>query len=115
MQLVSVDIGGTHARFAIAEVENGRVVSLGEPVTLKTAEHASLQTAWQHFASIHGTPLPKAAALSVASPITGDIIRLTNNPWVIRPSLIPERLGADIYTVINDFRRGRPRGGPVAR
>ena len=103
MQLVSVDIGGTHARFAIAEVENGRVVSLGEPVTLKTAEHASLQTAWQHFASIHGTPLPKAAALSVASPITGDIIRLTNNPWVIRPSLIPERLGADIYTVINDF------------
>ena len=44
MQLVSVDIGGTHARFAIAEVENGRVVSLGEPVTLKTAEHASLQT-----------------------------------------------------------------------
>lgn len=103
MQLVSVDIGGTHARFAIAEVENGRVVSLGEPVTLKTAEHASLQTAWQAFAARHGTPLPKAAAISVASPITGDIIRLTNNPWVIRPSLIPERLGADVYTVINDF------------
>ena len=103
MQLVSVDIGGTHARFAIAEVEGGRVVSLGEPVTLKTAEHASLQTAWQAFAARHGTPLPKAAAISVASPITGDIIRLTNNPWVIRPSLIPERLGADVYTVINDF------------
>ena len=103
MQLVSVDIGGTHARFAIAEVEGGRVVSLGEPVTLKTAEHASLQTAWQAFAARHGAPLPKAAAISVASPITGDIIRLTNNPWVIRPSLIPERLGADVYTVINDF------------
>ena len=103
MQLVSVDIGGTHARFAIAEVEDGHVVSLGEPVTLKTAEHASLQTAWQAFAARHGTPLPKAAAISVASPITGDIIRLTNNPWVIRPSLIPERLGADVYTVINDF------------
>ncbi|RZL53293.1 MAG: glucokinase [Sphingomonas sp.] len=103
MQLVSVDIGGTHARFAIAEVEDGHVVALGEPVTLKTAEHASLQTAWQAFAARHGSPLPKAAAISVASPITGDIIRLTNNPWVIRPSLIPERLGADIYTVINDF------------
>ena len=103
MQLVSVDIGGTHARFAIAEVEDGHVVSLGEPVTLKTAEHASLQTAWQAFAARHDGPLPKAAAISVASPITGDIIRLTNNPWVIRPSLIPERLGADVYTVINDF------------
>ena len=103
MKVVSADIGGTHARFAIAEVEGGKVVSLGEPVTLKTAEHASLQTAWQAFEKRHGEPLPKCAAISVASPITGDVIRLTNNPWVIRPSLIPERLGADTYTIINDF------------
>jgi glucokinase len=103
MQLVSVDIGGTHARFAIAEAEGGRVVSLGEPVTLKTAEHASLQTAWEAFRAQQGGTLPAAAAIGVASPITGDVIRLTNNPWVIRPSLIPERLGADTWTIINDF------------
>ena len=103
MQVVAVDIGGTHARFAIAEVEGGKVISLGEPVTLKTAEHASLQTAWQAFAARHDGELPRAIAISVASPITGDVIRLTNNPWVIRPSLIPERLGADTYTIINDF------------
>ena len=103
MEVVSVDIGGTHARFAIAEVAGGRVIRLGEPVTLKTAEYASLQTAWQAFAAGIGRAVPKAAAISVASPITGDLIRLTNNPWVIRPSLIPERLGADIYTIINDF------------
>ena len=103
MEIVAVDIGGTHARFAIAEVENGRVVKLGEPCTQKTAEHASLQTAWQAFEAHVGRPLPKAASLAIASPITGDVIRMTNNPWVIRPSLIPERLGADVYTVINDF------------
>ena len=103
MDIVSVDIGGTHARFAIAEVENGRVVSLGDPVTLKTAEHASLQTAWQAFEKKLDRPIPKAAAIAVASPITGDVIRLTNNPWVIRPSLIPERLGAATWTMINDF------------
>lgn len=103
MQVVSVDIGGTHARFAIAEVEAGRVVSLGTPVTLKTAEYASLQTAWQAFAAQYGAKMPNAAAISVASPITGDVIRLTNNPWVIRPSLIPERLGAETWTIINDF------------
>ena len=103
MHVVSVDIGGTHARFAIAEVDGGRVVSLGEPVTLKTAEHASLQTAWQAFEAKLDRPLPKAVAIAVASPIAGDVIRLTNNPWVIRPSLIPERLGADTYTIINDF------------
>ncbi|SUJ14716.1 Glucokinase [Sphingomonas paucimobilis] len=89
MEIVAVDIGGTHARFAIAEVENGRVVKLGEPCTQKTAEHASLQTAWQAFEAHVGRPLPKAASLAIASPITGDVIRMTNNPWVIRPSLIP--------------------------
>lgn len=103
MQIVSVDIGGTHARFAIAEVADGRVVSLGEPTTLKVAEHASLQTAWEAYRAQQGGTLPRAAALSVASPISGDVIRLTNNPWVIRPSLIPERLGAETYTIVNDF------------
>ncbi|TCP37260.1 glucokinase [Sphingomonas sp. BK235] len=103
MQIVSVDIGGTHARFAIAEVDQGRVQSLGEPVTLKTAEHASLQTAYEAFRARQGGTLPPAAAIAVASPITGDVIRLTNNPWVIRPSLIPERLGAEQWTIINDF------------
>ncbi|MFL0414553.1 glucokinase [uncultured Sphingomonas sp.] len=103
MELVSVDIGGTHARFAIAEVEGGRVVSLGEPITLNTSDHASLQTAWQAFERKLDRPIPSAAAIAVASPITGDVIRLTNNPWVIRPSLIPERLGAATFTIINDF------------
>ncbi|WP_341209268.1 glucokinase, partial [uncultured Sphingomonas sp.] len=103
MQVVAVDIGGTHARFAIAEVEGGHVVSLGEPTTLKTAEHASLQTAYEAFRERMGGTLPDAAAIGVASPITGDVIRMTNNPWVIRPSLIPERLGASTWTIINDF------------
>ncbi|WP_159761022.1 glucokinase [Sphingomonas sp. 8AM] len=103
MQVVAVDIGGTHARFAIADVEEGHVVSLGEPVTLKTAEHASLQTAYEAFRERMGGTLPDAAAIAVASPITGDVIRMTNNPWVIRPSLIPERLGASTWTIINDF------------
>ncbi len=40
-QIVTVDIGGTHARFAIAEVEGGRVLSLGEATTLHTKDHAS--------------------------------------------------------------------------
>ena len=95
MQLVSVDLGGTHARFALAEVAEGRVVSLGEPVTLKTAEYASLQTAWEAFGQQVGTPLPRAAAIGVASPVGGELIKLTNNPWIIRPALIPERLGVD--------------------
>jgi glucokinase len=103
VEVVTVDIGGTHARFAIAEVADGKVVSLGDVITQKTAEHASLQTAWQDFERQHGKPLPKNAALSVASPVDGEVIKLTNNPWIIRPALIPERLGADTYVIVNDF------------
>lgn len=103
MEVVAVDIGGTHARFAIAEISGGRVTALGDPVTLKTAEHASLQTAWEAFADRAGRPLPRAAAIAVASPIGGDIIKLTNNPWIIRPALVKERLGVDAFSLVNDF------------
>lgn len=103
MQLVAVDIGGTHARFALADVEGGRVVSLGETVTLKTADHASFQLAWQEYERHVGTPLPTSVAIAVAGPVGGDIIKFTNNPWIIRPAMIPERLGADRFVVVNDF------------
>lgn len=103
MQVVAVDIGGTHARFALAEVGGGRVMSLGEAVTLKTAEHGSFQLAWEDFGRIVGKPLPSAAAIAVAGPVGGEIIKFTNNPWIIRPALIPEKLGAERYVVVNDF------------
>lgn len=102
-QIVSVDIGGTHARFALAEVEAGRVVELGEAVTLKTAEHASFQTAWEDFGQIAGQPLPKAAAIAIAGPVDADVIKLTNNPWIIRRSLVCEKLGVDSFVIVNDF------------
>ena len=102
-RIVSVDIGGTHARFALAEVESGRVVELGEAVTLKTAEHASFQTAWEDFGRISGGSLPRAASIAIAGPVDSEIIKLTNNPWIIRPALIREKLSVDQYTVVNDF------------
>ncbi|MFM9937574.1 MAG: glucokinase [Novosphingobium sp.] len=103
MQLVTVDIGGTHARFALAEVEAGRVVSLGEAVTLKTADHASFQLAWEEFGRLAEGKVPPAVAIAVAGPVGGDIIQFTNNPWIIRPALIPEKLGAARHIVVNDF------------
>jgi glucokinase len=103
MKLVSIDIGGTHARFALAEVAGGRVVSLGEPVTMKTAEHASFQTAWEAFDAMIDQPIPKAVSIAIAGPINAEVIKFTNNPWIIRPALIPEKLGVEVYTLVNDF------------
>jgi glucokinase len=97
------DVGGTHARFALAEIDDGRVLSLGEPVTLKTAEHGSFQLAWQEFGRRAGIELPNELAIAFAGPIGGEVLKLTNNPWVIRPALIKERLGVDRYVIVNDF------------
>lgn len=101
--IVTVDIGGTHARFALAEIAADGTIALGEPATLHTRDHASFQTAWEDFARMQGGTLPPAVSIAIAGPVGGDVIRFTNNPWVIRPALILEKLGAERYTVINDF------------
>ncbi len=101
--IVAVDIGGTHARFAIAAVDSGKVVALSDETVLKTAEHASFQTAWEAFAARVGRPLPRAAGIAVACPVTGEVLKLTNNPWIIRPAQIPTKLGLDRFTLVNDF------------
>ncbi len=102
-ELVAVDIGGTHARFAIATIACSGAISLSEPVTLHTKDHASFQTAWEAFARMKGGTLPKRVAIAIAGPVGGEVIRFTNNPWIIRPALIPEKLGAEHYTLVNDF------------
>lgn len=103
MQIVAADIGGTNARFALAEIADGRVVALGEPVTLDTDRYASLETAWAAFAARQSAPLPHQAALAIASPIRGDVIKFTNSPWVIHPDLLDQRLGLDRHLLVNDF------------
>lgn len=102
-EIVTVDIGGTHARFALATIAADGSITLGEPATLHTSDHASFQTAWEDFARQRGGLLPPNVAIAVAGPVGGEVIRFTNNPWIIRPALIPEKLGASRYTLVNDF------------
>src|SRR3546814_20154166 len=91
MQVVAVDIGGTHARFAIAEVEKGRVAALGEPITLKTAEPGSLPPAWRAAQRELGRPFPRAAGIAVASPINDELIKLSHNPCLLPPAQLHDR------------------------
>ncbi len=103
MEIVSIDIGGTHARFAVAQIGDGRVEHLGDAVTMPTAEHASFQTAWEAFGAQLNRPLPDAVAIAIAAPVQGEVIKFTNNPWIIRPALIHEKLGVQHSILVNDF------------
>ncbi len=102
MEIVTADIGGTHARFALAELSAGRV-SLTSEAVFKTAQHASLQTAWEAFGTHLARPLPRAAGIAIACPVLGDVLQFTNSPWVIRVSALKRQLGLDELTLINDF------------
>ena len=103
MELVAVDIGGTHARFAIATVADDGNIALSDPETLHTEDHASFQTAWEDFRARRGGSLPDAVSMAIAGPVGGEIIRFTNNPWLIRPALVKEKLGVERFTIVNDF------------
>ena len=101
--IVAVDIGGTHARFALAEVHGGKLVSIGAETVLKVGEHVSFESAWNAYAAVVKHTLPAAAALAVAGPADGPMVKLANNPWTIQPRLLPQLLGLDHLTLINDF------------
>jgi glucokinase len=101
-RLVVVDIGGTHARFAIASLNQGRV-SIANEVVSKTVDHASFETAWDWFAAQIDDFLPRKAAIAVACPVGGEVLKMTNNTWIIRPAGLRDRLRLDRLILVNDF------------
>lgn len=103
MRIVAGDIGGTHARFALAEVAEGEVVSLGEPVVLRTRDHPGMPSAWKAFGETLGQPLPRQAALGIAGPVTGGPVRFLNSPWVVDPATLAADLSLDRHVLLNDF------------
>lgn len=101
-QIVAGDIGGTHARFAIATLGAG-VPTLDAIHSLPTAKHRDLLSAWNAYAALVGRPLPKAASLAIAAPIRGDVLSFTNSPWRIVREGLTAHLGLDRLRIINDF------------
>lgn len=102
-EIVVADIGGTHARFAIASIAEGHVTGLTDIITMKSADHASLQIAWQAYALELGRQLPREGAIAVAGPVGNDVIYFTNSSWMLRPAQVSEKLGLDRFTLVNDF------------
>jgi glucokinase len=103
MRIVAGDIGGTHARVAIAELAEGQRPKLGAMGRYRTSEHEGLTSAWRAFARDQGGTLPKAASLGLAGPVDGGPIRFMNSPWVVDPRSIAGELGLERVTLLNDY------------
>lgn len=102
-EIVVADIGGTHARFAIADISDGNNICISREVTMESSAHASLQIAWQAYAKEIGQELPRRGAIAVAAPVNGEDVYFTNSSWMVRPCLIGEKLNLDQFSLINDF------------
>ena len=103
MRIAVADIGGTNARFALADIAGGKVAALSEPVVLPAKDFAGLAEAWQAFGSTLHEPVPQQAAFGLAGPVTGGPVRFVNSPWVVDPAGLDTELGLDTSLVLNDF------------
>lgn len=101
MLALVADIGGTNARFALAELDGERPV-LYHPKTLAAAQFASLQHAAEHYLS-HVGQSPQHAAIAVACPVRDDEVRLTNRAWSFSQAELQQSLGLERLLVLNDF------------
>lgn len=102
-ELVAVDVGGTHARFAIAKVGIDERITLDAETVFATREHADLPSAWRAFAAASERPLPRVAAIAVACAVGGKQMELTNSHWMIRPDDLCQQLDIDTVTLLNNF------------
>ena len=94
------DIGGTNARFALAQ--NGRYSRLS---TVEDGRYASLHDAIVDYLTV--LPAPErsglSAAIAIAAPVSGDRITMTNKAWSFSVEELKRSLGLTALTVVNDF------------
>ena len=96
------DIGGTNARFAL-ESGPGRIELID---VLACADHATLADAVRAYlaspALAAAGPI-RHAAIAIANPVVGDMVRMTNHHWEFSIEALRRELGLETFVVVNDF------------
>ena len=90
------DIGGTHARLALAEVGPGSRVSILAVERYLASETGSLAATLERFAAQFPEPWARgvrSACLGVAGPVSGGRVHMTNLGWAIDEHEVSQLLG----------------------
>lgn len=94
------DIGGSNARFALVDNAGSMVA----PAVLECVQFGGLEEAVTAYLSDCGIAASVTeACFSVACPVHGDRINLTNSPWSFSVEETRQALGLERLQVINDF------------
>ncbi len=96
---VIADVGGTNARFAVAD--KGIYSQLSH---VEVSQYPSLQDALTaYLEKLPPTMRPDEAAIAVAAPVFADNISLTNRGWSFSIQELKRNLGLRSLRVFNDF------------
>ena len=96
-QVLLADIGGTHARFCLAEDDRYGTIS-----TFATGDFEGPEPAIRHVLN-EMKAAPRGAVLACAGPVTDGRVRLTNSGWVIDADRLRGALALERVVVANDF------------
>ncbi len=94
------DIGGTNARFALADRDSPGFTQVQ---TLQCVDYVSATDAIAAFLQAADAPPPAAICLAAAGPIVGERVRFTNNPWTIATQDLKRAFNIDAVRLLNDF------------
>ena len=101
--ILVADIGGTNARFGIAEINEYNEIHVDHVEIFATAHFESLSAAALKYLDNHHLPKPNIASISVAGPIVNDQVKLTNCPWNFSKQSLKQDLQIDELALLNDF------------
>lgn len=99
------DIGGTNARFALADTASSTPLQEGTIRAFAVADFPSLADAARHYldSARHAGNGIDTAVFAVAGRVDGDEARITNHPWVISRHRTAQQLGFTRIDLVNDF------------
>ena len=93
------DIGGTYARFAL-ETALGEFTQIA---SLRCADHADFHAAVTTYLAALQPVHIEHAAVAIANPVDGDLVRMTNYHWQFSIEQMRQQMGWDTLVVVNDF------------
>jgi len=94
------DIGGTNARFALANIGSP---GFAEAHTLKCDDFESADAAIKQYLESVGASSPSVICLAAAGPIIDGRVRFTNNHWEIAADELAAEFSIEGVQLLNDF------------
>jgi len=99
--ILAGDIGGTNARLAYFQPQNGHLRLISERV-FPSREHSELGEIVSEFLADSGTR-PEVACFGIAGPVRNGRVETSNLPWVVEQSRLAQQIHLPATLLINDL------------